>query len=228
MRAAIASGVLAIGVLAAPAWALKKVPYPEVPVTALPAFAGDPALAEMRKQLAAAAAAEDLEATVKFLAPEFTGPRATGRPTSSTPSAMPSTISRSHSASVPSAATPTERPTSARNGVCSLLCKGRGADSGKGSPLVCGSTTAKVADLGALDEAFDRIDEEDDISEWVYFLGELELTAKPGAGAAVAKLRNLALPIVGLHPAPQSDTAQAAAPTHFELLLPTGKTGGRR
>jgi hypothetical protein len=41
----------------------------------------------------------------------------------------------------------------------------------------------------------------------------------------VAKVRNIALPIVGLHPAPQPGEAKPAAPTHFELLLPSGKTG---
>src|SRR5690606_5596560 len=95
----------------------------------------------------------------------------------------------------------------------------------KGSPLVCGSTTAKIADLGALDEAFNRSDEENDLSEWVYSLGELELTAEPGAGATAAKVENLALPIVGLHPLPQPGAARDPAPTHFELMLPSGKTG---
>jgi hypothetical protein len=223
---AIAAGILAIGMLAAPAWAVKKVPYPEVPVTALPVFAGDPALAEMRKQLAKAAAAEDLEATLKLLAPEFTWTADDGPADEFDPKR-----DAEHNFKVAFGFRPVGGDADGKTdigpqwGLLSYFATDEVLTQEQGSPLVCGSTTAKVADLGALDEAFDRIDEEDDISEWVYFLGELELTAKPGAGAAVARLRNLALPIVGLHPAPKSDTAHAAAPTHFELLLPTGKSG---
>jgi hypothetical protein len=227
MRTAVlASGVLAFGLLVSPASALKKVPYAEVPVAALPVFPGDPALSELRKQLSAAVAAKDLEAVVKLVSPEFDwkageatvddfdpkrgaennfkvalGFRAVGRDADGTTDIGP------------------------QWSLLAYFADDEVLTQEKGSPLVCGSTVAKVADLGALDEAFNRIDEDNDLSEWVYSIKDLELTANPAGGGAVAKVRNIALPIVGLHPAPQQGEAKPAAPTHFELLLPTGKTG---
>jgi hypothetical protein len=86
---------------------------------------------------------------------------------------------------------------------------------------------AKVTDAAALEAALGRVDEENDLSEWVYFLDELTLTASPTGGAPIAKIKSAALPIVSVHPAPPSPGSpiSPAPPTHFELLLPSGKTG---
>ena len=40
----------------------------------------------------------------------------------------------------------------------------------------------------------------------------------------MAKLRSTALPVVSVHP-PAREGVPQPAPTHFELLLPTGQTG---
>lgn len=227
MRASLAVVcALAAGLLADPAFALKRVPYPEVRVLALPAFDGDTSLAEMRKAFAEAVAARNLAAVVAMLSPKFEwtangglvdefdakrgadhnfkvafGFRAPGRDADGTTDIGPQWELLTFFATDP------------------VLTQE------KGSPLVCGTTTAKVADLGALDQAFNRIDEESDLSEWIYFVGELELMKEPGGGASVAKVSSLALPIVGVHPAAKEDASAPAAPTHFELLLPDGKTG---
>jgi hypothetical protein len=226
MRALIAAACILAGLTADPALALKRVPYSEVRVVALPAFDGDAALAGMRKAFAEAVAAKNLAAIVAMLSPKFEwtatgglvdefdakrgaehnfkvafGFRAPGRDADGTTEIGPQWELLTFFATDP------------------VLTQE------KGSPLVCGTSTAKVADLGALDQAFNKIDEGNDLSEWVYFIGELELTAEPGSGATVAGVSSLALPIVGVHPPLKEGTSSPAAPTHFELLLPAGKTG---
>ncbi len=227
MRASLAAAiVLAAGLVADPALALKRVPYPEVRVVALPAFDGEAALAEMRKRLADAVAAQNLAAVVALVSPKFEwtaagglvdefdakrgaehnfkvafGFRAPGRDTDGTTDIGPQWELLAFFATDP------------------VLTRE------KGSQLVCGTTTAKVADMGALDAAFNRIDEENDLSEWIYFVGDLELMSEPGGGTSVAKVSSLALPIVGLHPNAKEGSSAPAAPTHFELLLPNGKAG---
>jgi hypothetical protein len=223
---AAAFALSALLVLAGPVSALKRVPYPEVAVVALPAFEPDAGLTDMRKRFAEAVAAKNLPALVALLSPKFEwtatgglvdefdpkrgaehnfkvafGFRAPGRDADGTTDIGPQWELLAFFASDP------------------VLTQE------KGSPLVCGTSTAKVADMGALDGAFNRIDEENELSEWVYFVGELELTAEPGGGASVGKLKNLALPILGVHPPVKEGASSPPAPTHFELMLPTGKTG---
>jgi hypothetical protein len=226
MRAAnLVSGVLAMGLLTMPAWAIKKVPYPEIQVVALPTFAGDPAFSDMRKRLAEAVAGKDLEAVIKLVAPDFDW-----KAGDATVDDFDAKRGAEHNFKVAFGFRPVGRDADGATDIgpqwdlLTFFANDGVLTQEKGSPLVCGSTTAKVADLGALDEAFNRIDEDNDLSEWVYLVEELELTAGPGEGAGVAKVKSIALPIVGLHPAPSGE-ARGAGPTHFELLLPSGKTG---
>jgi hypothetical protein len=217
---------VAASLFAGPAIALKRVPYPEVVVTALPLFEPDAGFIDMRKRLAEALNAKNLPAVVAMLSPKFEwtatgglvdefdpkrgaehnfkvafGFRAPGRDADGTTDIGPQWELLSFFATDP------------------VLTQEKGAS------LVCGTTTAKVADMGALDGAFNRIDEANELSEWVYFVGELELTAEPGGSASVAKVKSLALPIFGVHPPAKEGAATPSAPTHFELMLPSGKTG---
>lgn len=223
---AVGLGAALVLLAAPPAGAVKRVPYPQVSVIALPVFEGDPALDEMRKRFATAVAEKNLNAVVALLAPNFDwtaggiqvddfdqkrgaehnfkvafGFRAVGGNADGTTEIGPQWDLLAFFASDP------------------VLTKEKDA------AVVCGSTTAKVADLGILDAAFNRLDEDDDLSEWVYSTGELDLTSKPEGGENVAKTKSAALPIVGLHPALKEGDKQPPAPTHFELLLPSGQTG---
>jgi len=226
MRASIlAACILTAALPATPSWALKRVPYPEVPVVALPAFGGDAALTEMRKRLADAVAARNIEAVAAFLSPKFDWTAG-----GATVDEFDARRGADHNFKVAFGFRAAGRDTDGATEIgpqWELLAFFAGdpvLTQEKGSPLVCGTATAK-ADLAALDEAFNRIDEENDLSEWVYFVGDLELAAEPAGGASVAKVKNLALPIFGVHPAPKESAAAPPAPTHFELLLPSGKSG---
>lgn len=227
MRALLATVcALAAGLVADPALALKRVPYPEVRVVALPAFDGDASLAGMRKAFAEAVAAKNLPAIVAMLSPKFEWTSAGGLVDEFDPKR-----GADHNFKVAFGFRAPGRDADGTTDIgpqwelLAFFATDPVLTQEKGSPLVCGTTTAKVADLGALDQAFNRIDEENDLSEWIYFVGELELTAEPGGGASVAKVSSLAFPIVAVHPSAKEDSSAPSAPTHLELLLPDGKTG---
>ncbi|HEX5777780.1 MAG TPA: hypothetical protein VFY21_02975 [Xanthobacteraceae bacterium] len=227
MRVSLAAAfVLAVSLVANPALALKRVPYPEVRVVALPAFDGDVALADMRKRFADAVAAQNLAAVTILVSPKFEWTAAGGLVDE-----FDAKRGAEHNFKVAFGFRAPGRDADGTTDIgpqwelLAFFATDPVLTQEKGSPLVCGTTTAKVEDMGALDAAFNRIDEENDLSEWVYFVGELELTAKPGAGASVAKVSSLALPIVDLHPSAKEGSSALVTPTHFELLLPNGKAG---
>lgn len=216
----------AIAMLSAPAVAVKRVPYPEVAVIALPAFEGDKALDEMRKRFAQAVADRNLDAVVALLAPDFDWTAAGVRVDD-----FDAKRGAEHNFKVAFGFRAPGRDADGKTEIgpqwelLAFFASDPILTQEKGAKLVCGSTTARVTDLGILDTAFNRIDEDNDLSEWVYTVGELELTVNPAGGEKAATVKSVALPIVGLHPAPKGTEQAAAAPTHFELLLPSGKTG---
>ena len=65
---------------------------------------------------------------------------------------------------------------------------------------------------------------EDEDSEWVYSLDAITLTEKPGGGGAVETVSKLAMPIAATDP-PTQPLGNNPIPTHYQLLLPSGKTG---
>jgi hypothetical protein len=88
--------------------------------------------------------------------------------------------------------------------------------------VVCGPAAAEPVDSEAMDQAIEKIEGEDEDTEWVYSLTEIILTESPG-GSAVAKVASLAMPVVSTYP-PTKATGNNPIPTHYELLLPFGKT----
>lgn len=227
MRASFAAAcALAAGLLSDPAFALKRVPYPEVRVVALPAFDGDAALVEMRKRFADAVAARNLAAVVALVSPKFEWTTAGGLVDE-----FDARRSAEHNFKVAFGFRTPGRDTDGTTEIgpqwelLTFFATDPVLTQEKGSPLVCGTSTAKVADMSALDAAFNRIDEQNDLSEWIYFVGDIDLTAEPDNDASVAKVNSLALPIVGMHPNAKEGSSVLVAPTHFELLLPDGRTG---
>jgi hypothetical protein len=207
-----------------PAAAIKKVPYPEVAVRVLPPFKGDAALTALRKKLADAVAAHDVAAATALVAPDFRWTTA-----GATSDEFDAKRDAAHNFKVAfgfrAAGRDSDGPTEIgpQWGLLEFFAKDETLTQETGSPLVCGSTIAKVADSANLEAAIKRVDEENDLSEWVYVIDETALTATPTGGATVARARNTAMPIVSVHPAPV-EGKPTPAPTHFELLLPSGRT----
>ncbi|MCC6946728.1 MAG: hypothetical protein IT539_03090 [Bradyrhizobiaceae bacterium] len=208
----------------APANAIKKVPYPEIAVRGLPVFKGDPGLDELRKRLTAAVAAKDANAAAALAAPSFEW-TAGGVPVDEFDPKRDAVHNFKVAFGFRPAGKDADGPTEVgpQWELLNYFATDETLTQEANSTLVCGSTAARVTDEAALEDALQRIDEPDDLSEWVYSLGEIALTAAPDGGAPVAKVKSVAMPIVAVHPAPSGDAAPA--PTHFELLLPSGKSG---
>lgn len=228
MRALLVSGLLAIAfaLAPAPAAAIKKIPYPAIQMRALPPFKGDPALTELRKRLAAAVAARDADAAAALAAPDFEW-TAGGIPVEEfDPKRDPA-----HNFKVAFGFRPFGKEADGPTEVgpqwelLQYFATDETLTQEPGSPFVCGSAKAKVTDEAALEEALKRVDEENDLSEWVYSLGEIVLTERRDGGAIVARLKSAALPIVSVYPEPSGSASAGAAPTYLELLLPSGQTG---
>jgi hypothetical protein len=95
----------------------------------------------------------------------------------------------------------------------------------EGNPgVLCGPLGAEPVDDAAMDRAIERIQSGDEDSEWVYSLAEITLTEKPGGGGAVETVSKLAMPVFATEP-PTRPLGNNPIPTHFQLLLPSGKTG---
>jgi hypothetical protein len=227
MRRAISlvSLVLAAAFASSSALAIKKVPYPEIAVRALPLFKGDAGLTELRKKLADAVAAQNIAATTALVAPNFrwtTGGATSDEFDAKRDAAHNFKVAFGFRATGRDADGPTE--IGPQWGLLEFFAKDETLTQEAGSPLVCGSALAKVTDSANLEVALNRVDEENDLSEWVYVIDEIALTSSPTGGTTVARARNAAMPIVSVHPAPVEGAA-SPEPTHFELLLPSGRTG---
>ena len=217
--------VLAAALATSPALAIKKVPYPEVAVRVLPVFKGDAGLTGLRKKLADAVAAQDLAATISLVAPNFrwtTGGATSDEFDVKRDAAHNFKVAFGFRVAGRDADGPTE--IGPQWGLLEFFARDETLTQEAGSPLVCGSTLAKVTNSATLEIALNRVDEENDLSEWVYMIDDTALTSNPTGGTTVARARNAAMPIVSVHPAPVEGKA-TPAPTHFELLLPSGRTG---
>jgi hypothetical protein len=92
--------------------------------------------------------------------------------------------------------------------------------------LVCGPMTAEVADDNAFEEARRKIDAINEPVEWYFTLAaETPVVMAPGdTGTPVAKVGTIAMPLIGFY-RPEREGAPPPPPTHYEVLLPSGRTG---
>ena len=65
----------------------------------------------------------------------------------------------------------------------------------------------------------------DDSTEWYFALGDTNVTASPGAGAAVGHVGQVALPLLDEYPQAREGSSETPAMTHLKVLLPSGKSG---
>ena len=228
MRSLIASFFLAaaIAFAPAPAAAIKKTPYPEVRVE-IPAEAkAEPALEAMRKQLASAISRRDAGLLYALVGPTFFW-NTNGEPSEQ----FDKDRDALHNFKVAfgfrqfghgsDGENPRDRLWDALDDMASSAAFSRM----EGNPSVlCGPLSAEPIDDAAMDQAIERIENEDEDTEWVYSLAEITLTEKPGGSGAVETVSKLAMPIAATYP-PSQALGNNPLPTHFQLLLPSGKTG---
>jgi hypothetical protein len=92
--------------------------------------------------------------------------------------------------------------------------------------LVCGPMAAEVADDDAFDQARRKIDAINEPVEWYFTLSaETLVTVAPGdTGTPIAKVGKIAMPLLSFYPREKEGTPPPPA-THFEVLLPSGRSG---
>jgi hypothetical protein len=221
--AAILIGV-AVG-MPADAAALKRVPYSEVKIELAKAFKGDPAFTAMRKAFADAVAKKDANALFALVGPVFLW-------TKGGLVADQCDLGRDalHNFKV----------------VFNFREMGKDTDGGvEGGPswdelatyatdettysqndnLVCTPTVATLADDTIFDQARKKIDPNDGGVDWYFTLADSTPVAKAPAdsGAPIGKVGKVALPVLGRHPPSPED--KPVTPTHYEVLMPNGRTG---
>jgi hypothetical protein len=86
--------------------------------------------------------------------------------------------------------------------------------------LICGPIVGRINNEDVLEEAKQQIGADDTI-DWYFTLRETTVTAAPESDAVVGKVGIVALPILDSHP----KGAEGAKVTHYEVLLPSGKSG---
>jgi hypothetical protein len=90
--------------------------------------------------------------------------------------------------------------------------------------LVCGPMNAIVSDQDTLDGAREKIGAGDS-TQWYFTLGDTEVTDKPGGGAVIGKVGQVALPLLDEYPQAREGSSETPAVTHRKVLLPSGKSG---
>jgi len=223
MRPIVPLALAFLTLTAVPAAALKKTPYAEVKVTAPAPFPADAALNAMRKQLAGIVARKDAKALFALVSPDFVW-TADGEPAErSNPDGDPL---QNFKIAFGFAIGGKDDKIGNDEAFWVLLEQAVSDPAltphGGNSAIACGPVTAE-ADEDARDAATEKIAGEDEGVEWTYTLKEIALTEKPAGGRTVAKAANVALPVVGRYPAAKE--GEDIAPSFYELLLPSGKTG---
>jgi hypothetical protein len=228
MRSLAASFFLAAAIAFAPmpAAAIKKTPYPEVKVEVPPEAKAEPALEALRRQLANAISQRNAGLLYELVGPTFFW-NTNGEPSEQ----FDKSRDALHNFKVAfgfrqfGQTSDSENPRDQLWEALVDIVSGPALFQMEGNPgVLCGPLGAEPADGDTMDQAIERIDGEDEDSEWVYSLREITLTERPGGGGAVETVSKLALPIAATFP-PSQALGNNPLPTHYQLLLPSGKTG---
>jgi hypothetical protein len=221
---ALSASVLTLGLFAVgPALAVKKAPYPEVKVNIAEAFQADAPFNALRQAFSAAVAAKNADALFALLGPTFVwtfeggptdefdmgrGPldnfkvvfgfRAVGKDTDGGVEGGPFW-----------------------DGLSGFAADGTFYKVPNAGNLVCGPVSADVANDKNFEAARKKIETDEEPAVWYFTLADTTVTAAPDdKGVSVAKVGKVALPVLAVHP-----PEEGAKPTHFEVLLPSGKSG---
>ena len=228
MRSTLVFGSLAaaITLAPAPAAAIKKTSYPEVKVELPPIAKAEPALAAMRARLADAIKRRNAGLLYEFVGPTFFW-TAHGEPSPH----FDRNRDAMHNFKVAFGFREYGHNSDSQNPDDQLWeVLDEAANGGAlfalrdNAGVLCGPATAVPVSKETMAQATGKIEDADEDSEWVYSLGEITLTEKPGNGGAVEMVAKLALPIAATYP-PSQALGNNPLPTHFQLLLPSGKTG---
>jgi len=208
-----------------PAAAIKKTSYPEVKIEAPAPFKPDPALETMRKSLADIVRRKNVGDLSALLGPTFFW-TTYGEPAEQFDASRDALHNfkvafgfRQHGKN-----SDNQNPENQLWELLDEMVSERGLFLQDSDPeVVCGPASAEPVDADVMDRAIELIQNGDEDSEWVYTFNEIALTEIPDGGTT-ARVASIAMPIVSTHP-PTTAIGNNPIPTHYELLLPSGKTG---
>jgi hypothetical protein len=221
-----ATPVLIALALTAPAEAaVRRVPYPEVKVEVAEAYKPDPAFSAMRKAFSDAVAKKDGNALFALVGPTFVWTMA---------GALVEQFDMGrdalHNFKVVFGFRDVGKDADGGvdGGPYWDLLAGFAADSTsytQNDNLVCSPTYADIVDDKILEQARSKIDTKDETADWYFTLADTPVAKAPGdTGPPVGKVGKVALPVLSVHP-PTPEGKPTITPTHYEVLMPNGKTG---
>ena len=206
--------------------AVKKVPYPEVKVKVEPIYKPDAAFATMRSAMAQAVAQKDSNALFTLIAPTFVW-------TLQGQLAGELNLGRDplHNFKVVFGfrALDADVDGGVENGpfwatLAAITEDGTFYQSEDSGNLVCSPAAAEVTDDAIFEQARKKIEGGDEEVEWYFTLAEISIDKSPNDKAApIASIGQVALPVLSVYPTSQGSGPRPA--THFEVLLPSGKSG---
>lgn len=204
---------------------VRKVAYPKIKVEVAEAYKPDPAFEAMRKTFADAVARKDASVVFTLVAPGFVW-----------------TVSGALAGDFD----PGREALHNFKVLFGFRQYGKGVDGGvddgpfwtslaafageetfyqtEGGNLVCSPIAGTVEEDEIFEEARGKV-ETDDGADWYFVLRDTPVARSPtDKGLPVARLNREAVPVLQVHPtAPEGQPAPT--PTHFEVLLPSGRAG---
>jgi len=206
--------------------AVKKASYPEVKVKVEPVYKPDAAFATMRSAMAQAVAKKDSNALFALIAPTFVwtlqGQLAGELDLGRDPLHNFKVVFgfRAPGADVDGGV---------ENGpfwdtLAALAEDGTFYQSGESGNLVCSPAAAEVTDNAIFEQARKKIESDEEEAEWYFTLAETGVAKSPNhTGPPIANVGHVALPVLSVYPTTQGSAP--SPPTHFEVLLPSGRSG---
>jgi hypothetical protein len=220
----LAFGVVLALATAAPATAaIKRVPYPKVAVELPPAFKPEADFERFRSAFRDAVAKKNAEALFALVAPGFVWTH-----NGELIGAYDPSRDAQHNFRVVFGFRPPGKDAdgpvedgpfwSLLSGFADETSYYQAVDTGG---LVCSPTAVTVTADEVLDRARARIESEEDTAEWYFVLRSTPVAKAPDdKGPPVGTLNAEAFPVLSARP-----EAADATPTHYEVLLPSGKAG---
>jgi len=226
-RASLAA-VLTVLLCAGAAAEIRKVAYPRVKVEIAPAYKPDPAFEEMRKALADAVAKKDANALFALVAPGFVWTVGSALAGDFDPGRDPlhnfkvlfgfrqygkdadgGVDDGPYWTSLAAFASETTFYQTAEDGI-----------------LVCSPIAASVEDADVFEEARAKVETDDEAADWYFVLRDNTAVARApdDKGLPLGRLGQEAVPVLRSHP-PAREGQPAPTPTHFEVLMPSGRSG---
>ena len=95
----------------------------------------------------------------------------------------------------------------------------------EGSNLVCSPLAASIADEDVFQAARGKIETDADAADWYFGLRDTPVARAPNdKGTPIGRLVREAVPVLRTHPS-AAEGEPEPTPTHFEVLLPSGRSG---